>query len=846
MNPLVSERKENPPILIVDRQGQIGESLSENLFQDTQVVLVSQKRPKNEKFIFIPFERNFPIIPQSTYSHIFVIDDESKLILEALPSFLKKASENKSTLIIIINIKNQRLITDEYLDYKGTKIVYLGDIVDKNIYKSIIARFLNQARLRGRIELPGEGMDISYPVFFEDVVTGILEAAFGTSPEKIFYLFPKDGISFLAFAHLIQKANPTISIDFAKEEKIDKVDIEKEGKFLLEENYPLEEKVRAMKIEVSNFKNDLRKQTLEQEVKYDSGKNIKAIFFFLTLFIFLPFISTLLFSFLGTIFLGSGKAALRTLDFDLGGKYVSTSEYFFGISNNTAKLLSSETFSIGLSKNLETYLMQNYEYTRGLTELFQGISFYSNGDISKASNSFKNFLLFAQKQKANKKELDFISKDLLNLASGTVDTWPQILGFKGSKKYLILFQNNSIMRASGGVVQAYGVMDLDKGKIKGLKLGGIEELDSKLTGHVEPPFAIRRYLKSKDLFLKDSNFDPDFREVGQSSSYIFSLETGQGADGVLAADLNFIKRLLTLTGPLELEGFEKIDEKNLFAQSQRQALDSKFLVTLLKEIQKRFEDNKLSAFSLLRNIDADIKRKNILIVFPQKNIQNAFTVNGFSNALWDERKDSQKDINDFLGFSESNFGEANFIERQIKHNVEINSSGQVNVKSEIELNNRGGAEYKTYLRIILPKASKLKGIKLDQEEKEIIDAATNPTVYEGKNFKPKVSSIEVESESKEREIFGLFINIPKGQAKIIEFAYELPTKPLSIFGDFKYSLIFFKQPGVDFYPFNLEITFPKEHRVLSFPKEFSFSDNKVFFAKDITEDLRIDLDFSKK
>ena len=50
MNPLVAEKKDSLPILIVDKQGLIGPSLTEKLSADTQIVFVSQKEKTGALF----------------------------------------------------------------------------------------------------------------------------------------------------------------------------------------------------------------------------------------------------------------------------------------------------------------------------------------------------------------------------------------------------------------------------------------------------------------------------------------------------------------------------------------------------------------------------------------------------------------------------------------------------------------------------------------------------------------------------------------------------------------------------------------------------------------------------
>ncbi len=89
------------PILIVDKKGYLGEFLCNRLTKDSSVVFVSTKRPARVKeessnLIYMPYLKRFPQIPESNYSYIFVIDDNSISLRESIPGFIQKAREIKS------------------------------------------------------------------------------------------------------------------------------------------------------------------------------------------------------------------------------------------------------------------------------------------------------------------------------------------------------------------------------------------------------------------------------------------------------------------------------------------------------------------------------------------------------------------------------------------------------------------------------------------------------------------------------------------------------------------------------------------------------------------------------
>ena len=80
MNPaLVVEKKQEYPILIVDKVGFLGERIAEKLKEETLVVFVSKKEIiPTENVIHIPFLNKFPTIPDNIYSHLIIIDDNDR------------------------------------------------------------------------------------------------------------------------------------------------------------------------------------------------------------------------------------------------------------------------------------------------------------------------------------------------------------------------------------------------------------------------------------------------------------------------------------------------------------------------------------------------------------------------------------------------------------------------------------------------------------------------------------------------------------------------------------------------------------------------------------------------
>ncbi|MGA2967763.1 MAG: hypothetical protein ABSD69_01140, partial [Candidatus Levyibacteriota bacterium] len=303
---VTSENNQDRPILVVDRKGEIGEALIKQLKEQALVVYVSRKAPQDiENIIHVPFDKQFPIIPDNSYSYIFLIDEDFGITKNVIKPFVKKAEADKSLLVLAVNASfvEESFPLDFISSYDKAKIVIIGDIFKKDeIYNSSaeINQYITQIKTAGRIDVPGDGTRLVAPVYFEDVVSGILETVFGTEENKIFYLFPKHRITLLSLGHIFQKIDPDLKIDFVEDNKKSKDEFQPltEGKYLLGESYSLDSKIK--KINFASLKIPIVKEEPPAARPRSARKfRFKALIFSLLLLLLLPLLSTIIFAGLG-------------------------------------------------------------------------------------------------------------------------------------------------------------------------------------------------------------------------------------------------------------------------------------------------------------------------------------------------------------------------------------------------------------------------------------------------------------------------------------------------------------------------------------------------------------------
>jgi hypothetical protein len=129
----------------------------------------------------------------------------------------------------------------------------------------------------------------------------------------------------------------------------------------------------------------------------------------------------------------------------------------------------------------------------------------------------------------------------------------EVLGLSKDKRYLVVFQNNSELRASGGFIGSYALVDLKNGRINNLEVpgGGSYDTEGGMQVRVAAPEPLT--LVNPLWHFWDANWWPDWPTTSENLMWFYGKSGGPSVDGVIGLTPTVIERLLAITGPIDLQ-----------------------------------------------------------------------------------------------------------------------------------------------------------------------------------------------------------------------------------------------------------------------------------------------------
>ncbi|MBI4437512.1 DUF4012 domain-containing protein [Candidatus Uhrbacteria bacterium] len=370
-----------------------------------------------------------------------------------------------------------------------------------------------------------------------------------------------------------------------------------------------------------------------------------------------------------------------------------------------------------------------------------------------------------------------------------------LLGASGSKRYLIVFQNNTELRPTGGFIGSFAEIKVRDGVIEHMDVpgGGSYDLQGTLQENLMAPEPLQ-LLKARWEF-QDGNWFPDFPTSARQLIQFYRDAGGPSVDGVLAVNATFVADLIGLLGPIDMPDYGRtITQENFIFEAQRvveleydRALNrpKAFIGDLAPLLMDRAAQKTSEDFlSSLDFVSEGLAQKDLQLYLTDEASQREGLARGWGGEI------KQTD-GDYLMVVDTNLGGGKtdgVIQETIDLTVRVQEDGTIVNTATISRTHLGipgllftGVNNVDYLRVYVPKGSQL----LDSEGFSPPDASLferppeDWDVDDDLAYAVLTQTVDPESgtvitQEHGKTVFGNWVQTRPGSTSTVTFSYQLP------------------------------------------------------------------------
>jgi len=370
------------------------------------------------------------------------------------------------------------------------------------------------------------------------------------------------------------------------------------------------------------------------------------------------------------------------------------------------------------------------------------------------------------------------------------------LGDAQDARYLLIFQNNAEMRATGGFIGSYALVDFRQGNIQKIETpaGGSYDLQGGLIERFSAPKPL--HLINSLWEFQDANWWPDWPRSAEQIERFFESGWGSSVDGVIAIDPTFVEALLAVIGPIDLlarygtvvtnENFYKTvqNRENMADPQQPKAIIKDLVEKIVSELPGRITRDNFADY--LDVVARALAEKHVLINVHDETVQNFIATHGWDGGIRDTAQDYLAVINTNIAGAKTD----RKIRQSITHTAEVTPDGSIIDTVEIirEHTAEKGESYAgvrnvNYLRLYVPKGSVL----MEASGFSVPDLIYFDPPADGVQDDPDISlaerntiidpdsGVQVYSEFN-KTVFANWTQVDPGQTITVRFKYKLPFK----------------------------------------------------------------------
>jgi hypothetical protein len=432
-----------------------------------------------------------------------------------------------------------------------------------------------------------------------------------------------------------------------------------------------------------------------------------------------------------------------------------------------------------------------------------------------------------------------------------------LIGVKGSKKYLLLFQNYSELRPTGGFPGSYALVTFENGKLKEMNVDDIYNPDGQLKELIVPPQQLQHITPT--WAMRDAGWFIDFPTSARKVASFYKKETSNDVDGVVTISPQIIIDILKIVGPIDMPEYKvTITPENFLAEVQseveygdnKKINKPKKIITDLAPIllQRLYSANHDTWLTVFNSFLAGMERRDIMMYFKDLNLESFALDKGYAGEV-------KRVPNDYLMVTATNVkgSKADLVTDSVIKEETFLEDGAVHHKLTITRTHNGGRnkygfynkQNPSFIRVLVPKGSRFLGITGNTQTnfKPLVDYAQEGFVHDEdlakfeKTFHHDELRDVATYDEADKTGFAFWMVTDPGTSSTVELEYSLPESLTTA----DYRLYVQKQPGLAVKNFQFSFAKPQGMEVTATSAGLQRQAGAYTMSGELAKDLEVGL-----
>ncbi len=382
------------------------------------------------------------------------------------------------------------------------------------------------------------------------------------------------------------------------------------------------------------------------------------------------------------------------------------------------------------------------------------------------------------------------------------DAMQTVLGGDRKMRYLLAFQNNTELRATGGFIGSFAEIDVLNGEIVNVWIpeGGTYDVQGQLSAFVEAPEPLS--LINPRWEFHDANWSPDFPTSAQKLLWFYEKSGGPTVDGVIAINASMMPDLLAILGDVDMPEYGRtITAENFLFETQKiveyeydtyttdeereEDAPKQFIGDLAPLLLERMSDAEFEELlSIAGLVGEGLAERDVQVYFENHTLQSQMSDLGWTGEQIDTEGDYLMVVNSNIGGGKTD----SIITQSLDLDIEILDDGRILHTLTVTKEHRGlrttlfeGVNNVDYLRVYVPEGAELieaDGFEVPDdalfEDAEVDLVPDEDLALQMSNRETHLSSGTDIWQENGKTVFGNWMQTAPGETEVVRFVYELP------------------------------------------------------------------------